>query len=115
VQQKMTTVPTTDPKQQQTNNMMLVMMPLMFAYFTISVPSGLALYWAVSNVIGIALQWIMFGKGNLSWKSLISFAPAPAASASPATTEQPSGAAAVGAVEKRAANGKSRSKRKDRR
>jgi YidC/Oxa1 family membrane protein insertase len=117
VQQKMTTVPTTDPRQQSTNNMMLFMMPLMFAYFTITVPSGLAFYWAVSNVIGIILQYVMFGKGNLTWRSLISFTPAPAASATPEAPAQQRADDGDSTIieEKRAGNGKSGSKRKDRR
>jgi hypothetical protein len=97
--------------------MMLFMMPLMFGYFTITVPSGLALYWAISNVIGIALQYIMFGKGSLTWKSLITLAPAPATGATPATPSQQQGGAsdATATVEKRTGNGKSGGKRKDRR
>lgn len=36
VLQKMSTVPTADPRQQSMNNMMLWLMPLMFAFFTLS-------------------------------------------------------------------------------
>lgn len=48
-------------QQQQTNNMMLWMMPVMFAWFTITVPSGLAMYWVVTNVIGIVMNWFVYG------------------------------------------------------
>ncbi len=65
VQQKMTTAPTTDPKQRSTNQMMLLMMPFMFALFTLTFPSGLALYWAISNVIGIGIQYLVTGWGYL--------------------------------------------------
>ncbi len=65
VQQKMTTVTSTDPKQQSQNQMMLWMMPLMFAFLTFSFPSGLALYWTASNVIGIAMQYLVTGWGGL--------------------------------------------------
>ena len=65
VQQKMTTAPSTDPKQQSTSRMMLLMMPFMFAMFTLMFPSGLALFWAVSNVIGIATQYKIMGWGYL--------------------------------------------------
>jgi YidC/Oxa1 family membrane protein insertase len=61
VQQKMTTAPSLDPRQQSTSSMMLLMMPLMFAMFTLMFPSGLALFWAVSNVIGIGIQYFITG------------------------------------------------------
>lgn len=65
VQQKMTTAPSTDAAQQSTSRMMLLMMPFMFAMFTLMFPSGLALFWAVSNIIGIATQYKMMGWGYL--------------------------------------------------
>ncbi len=65
VQQKMTTAPTTDPKQQAQSQMMLWMMPLMFAFLTLSFPSGLALYWVTSNVISIVMQYFVTGWGGL--------------------------------------------------
>jgi YidC/Oxa1 family membrane protein insertase len=65
VQQKMTMLPGADPKQQQTNQMLLWMMPLMFMFFTFQFPSGLALYWVVSNVIGIGIQYFITGWGGL--------------------------------------------------
>lgn len=46
-----------DPQQASMNNTMQLMMPLMFAYFTTQFASGLALYFIISNVVGIALQW----------------------------------------------------------
>jgi len=61
VQQKMTTAPSVDPKQQSTARMMTVMMPFMFGILTLMFPSGLALFWAVSNVIGIVSQYVFAG------------------------------------------------------
>jgi len=61
VQQKMTTAPTVDPRQQSTNRMMTLLMPLMFGFLTLMFPSGLALYWAVSNIIGIITQYFVTG------------------------------------------------------
>jgi YidC/Oxa1 family membrane protein insertase len=61
VQQKMTTAPTADPRQQSTNRMMTLLMPLMFGFLTLMFPSGLALYWAVSNIIGIITQYFVTG------------------------------------------------------
>jgi YidC/Oxa1 family membrane protein insertase len=61
VQQKMTTAPAVDPRQQSTNRMMTLLMPLMFGFLTLMFPSGLALYWAVSNMIGIVTQYFVTG------------------------------------------------------
>ncbi|MFC1977834.1 YidC/Oxa1 family membrane protein insertase [Chloroflexota bacterium] len=65
VQQKMMMSPTADPKQQAQSQMMLWMMPMMFAFLTLSFPSGLALYWVTSNVISIVMQYFITGWGGL--------------------------------------------------
>ena len=65
VQQKMMMTPTADPKQQAQSQMMLWMMPMMFAFLTLSFPSGLALYWVASNVISIVMQYFVTGWGGL--------------------------------------------------
>lgn len=65
VQQRMVTMSSTDPRQRQQNQMMLWMMPLIFAYFTLQFPSGLALYWVVSNLFSIAIQYKVTGWGEL--------------------------------------------------
>ncbi len=61
VMQKMTTMPTADERQASTNRMMLWMMPAMFGFFTLNFPSGLALYWVVSNVVGLVIQGFVTG------------------------------------------------------
>jgi YidC/Oxa1 family membrane protein insertase len=61
VQQRMTQGPAVDPRQESTNRMMLLMMPLMFGFLTLLFPSGLALYWAVSNIVGIITQYFVTG------------------------------------------------------
>lgn len=113
VLQKMSTVPTTDPQQQSTNKMMIWMMPLMFGFLTLAFPSGLALFWIVSNIIGIITQYFITGWGSL-------FVRAPKAPA--AQVETPESAAleeklAAEGVEQqeRVTHGKSRDKRKDHR
>lgn len=65
VMQKMTTIQTTDPSQQSQNQIMLLMMPLMFGMLTLSFPSGLALYWVASNIIGIVMQYFVTGWGGV--------------------------------------------------
>lgn len=64
-QQKMMTFPSSDPRQRQTNQIMLWMFPLMFGFFTLQFPTGLALYWVVTNVVGISIQYFVTGWGGL--------------------------------------------------
>ena len=66
VQQKMMTPPAADSRQQAQSQMMLWMMPLMFAFLTLSFPSGLALYWVASNIISIVMQYFVTGWGGLA-------------------------------------------------
>ena len=63
--QKMSVVPSADPRQNQTNTMMLWMMPLMLTFFSFQLPSGLALYWVASNLIQMGIQYFITGWGNL--------------------------------------------------
>lgn len=69
LQQKMSTMPTDDPRQQQMNNTMQWMMPMMFGFFTVSFASGLAIYWFISNAISIVIQYFVTGWGSLTWFS----------------------------------------------
>ncbi len=79
VMQKMsqTTPPGNDPQQAFTNQMMM-MMPILFTYFTLTLPSGLSLYWVTSNVLQIIQQYFVTGWGGLKLK------PTPAERSSPA-------------------------------
>ena len=63
--QKMTMMPSADPRQSQTNQMMLWMMPIMLMFLSFSLPSGLALYWVASNIIQMVIQYPMTGWGTL--------------------------------------------------
>jgi len=65
IQQKMVTPTAADPKQAAQSRMMLWMMPIMFAFFTLQFPSGLALFWVTSSVIRIGIQYFMTGWGGL--------------------------------------------------
>jgi membrane protein insertase Oxa1/YidC/SpoIIIJ len=56
------------------------MMPLMFGYFVMVSPSGLGLYWLISNLIGVAQYW-MVGSPQT---------PAKASALPPATTKKKS-------------------------
>ncbi len=65
-QQKMVIAPSVDPKQKAQSQMMLWTMPLMFGLLSLTLPSGLALYWTVSNVITIVIQYFVTGWGGLA-------------------------------------------------
>jgi len=66
VQQKMVVAPAADPKQKAQSQMMLWTMPLMFGFLSLTLPSGLALYWTVSNGITIIIQYFVTGWGGLA-------------------------------------------------
>ena len=58
-------------QQAQMNQMMQWMMPAIFAWFVLTVPAGLGVYWGASTIIGIILQWVFVGPGDFTWASLI--------------------------------------------
>jgi len=63
-QQKMTTAPPTTPGKEggsaeQTQKMMTIMMPLLIAFMSFTLPSGLTLYWLVSTLLGIGQQYFI--------------------------------------------------------
>ena len=118
IQQKMTTFPSADPRQQSMSNMMLWLMPMMFALWTFMFPSGLALYWVVSNVVGIAMQYRISGWGSLTvpWRRAApAVAGAPAAGPQTAALSQPAETSPAEAQGKEVGRGKYRDKRQVRR
>jgi YidC/Oxa1 family membrane protein insertase len=54
--QQMMTPPNPDPQQASMNSMMKIM-PIMFGYFSLIVPSGLTLYWFTSNLLALIQQY----------------------------------------------------------
>ena len=55
-QQKMTSAATAiTPEQKQQQQMMMIMMPLMMLFFFYDMPSGLVLYWTISNLLMIGM------------------------------------------------------------
>ena len=71
VLQKVTMLPATDDKQRAQNSMMNFLMPLMFGYITLTLPSGLGLYYVLSNVIGVIMQYMYVGRGPVNLRALI--------------------------------------------
>jgi YidC/Oxa1 family membrane protein insertase len=86
-QQKVMTPPSADPQSQAMNKQMGLMMPLMFGYFVLVSPSGLGLYWLISNLIGVAQYW-MVGKPEIKTTAMTtSGVPAKPAAKQPASTK----------------------------
>ena len=54
--QKMSPTPVADPMQQK----VMMFMPVMFTFFFLWFPSGLVLYWLVSNLITIVQQQLIY-------------------------------------------------------
>jgi YidC/Oxa1 family membrane protein insertase len=55
VQQAMTSGSIPDPTQRK----VMYLMPILFTYFFINLPSGLVLYWLVNNLLGIGQQYLI--------------------------------------------------------
>jgi YidC/Oxa1 family membrane protein insertase len=55
LQQWLTPAQGMDPAQRQ----MMMLMPIIFTFMFVNFPSGLVLYWLVSNVLGIVQQYVM--------------------------------------------------------
>jgi len=127
VQQRLATPAATDPRTQSTNQMMLWMMPLMFAFFTLQVPSGLGVYWAMSNIIGVVMYYFAHGPEPINWRTVLlppSGAPAgqqanrregpPPKEKEPAEEPVEADQPTEGKRKKRLRHGRSRGKRKNR-
>jgi YidC/Oxa1 family membrane protein insertase len=71
IMQKMSMLPTTDEKARAQAQLMNFMMPLLFGWITLTLPSGLGLYYALSNIIGMVLQYWYVGGGPFNWKALL--------------------------------------------
>ncbi len=64
IQQRMMMQPTSDP-QQRTTQQMLQFMPLLIFFFAVQYAAGLALYWVVSTLFSITVQYFVTGFGQL--------------------------------------------------
>ena len=78
IQTKLTTPPAANPNDQSAamSKMMSVYMPLLLGWFALTFPSGLAVYFITSNLLGIA-QYAMMGRAN--WRNLLPGGNKPAA------------------------------------
>jgi YidC/Oxa1 family membrane protein insertase len=91
-QTKTTVTVATDERMKAQQQMMTWMLPLMFAFFALSFPSGVSLYWVVNSIVGIAFNVATYGFPLLKIEPIFEVrppAPAPAlaeAQATPART-----------------------------
>ena len=85
VQQKMSVTPNANPQVQQQQQMMAWMLPMMLVFITLSLPSGVSVYWVVTNIFSLFVSYYVYGKA-FNWRQILSLAPpAPA----PTAVEKP--------------------------
>ena len=118
-QTKTTVTVAADDKAKAQQQMMAYMMPLMFAFFALSFPIGVAVYWVVNSIVGIAFNVLTYGFPLLKIEPVFKArVPAPRTPATPSTAaavSSPVAADVQTARELRTANGLGRSKRQNRR
>ena len=64
-QQRIMQPPAMSDQQRQQQQIMLFIFPIMLGFLAFTFPSGLAIYWMVSNLITIGMQGFISGWGNL--------------------------------------------------
>lgn len=113
LQTKTTVSYATDERAKAQQQMMNWMLPFMFAFFALSFPSGVSLYWTVNSIVGIAFNVMTYGFPALGIQPVFNL-PTPAA-ARLATATVESAPASQPARELRTPHGPGRSKRQNRR
>ena len=77
VQQKLSTTRSVakDDRQASVNRTMIWILPIMFGFFSLQVPSGLSLYWFVTTLFTIVAAYIYNGPENFRWRQLFTMEP----------------------------------------
>jgi YidC/Oxa1 family membrane protein insertase len=106
IQSKLMTPPSTNPKDQSAmmGNMMNIYMPVLMGYMSLTMASGLSLYFLISNVVSVA-QYAILGKVN--WSNLLPKFGQAAETAALSSGTKPSNAN----LNKSSKNGKSKGKK----
>ena len=120
VSQKQISQPAPDPQQQSMQSMMQIMMPLVFGFIALTLPSGVGLYFLTTSLISIPIQYYVYGWGNLRRQPAAQAPSKKAAKPEKQKAEAPvvgdtPVAEQVSNPKEGARHGKSGSKRKDRR
>ena len=113
IQSKTTVTTATDERARAQQQMMNVMLPLMFAFFALSFPLGVSLYWVVNSSAQIGFNILTYGLPAFGIEPVVKARHAPLAIS--AAAPAPEAAATTSARELRTANGSGRSKRQNRR
>jgi YidC/Oxa1 family membrane protein insertase len=77
VQTRLSATPAATAQQHQQQQMMTWMMPLVMVWITLSLPSGVGVYWVTSTVFQVFASFAVYGR-TMSWRTLLPM-PAPAA------------------------------------
>lgn len=75
VQTRLAATPATTPQQQQQQQMMTWMMPLVLVWITLALPSGVGVYWVVSNIFSVFASYWVYGR-RMTLRSLLPMAAA---------------------------------------
>lgn len=123
-QSKTTVSYATDERARAQQQMMAWMLPFMFAFFALSFPSGVSLYWTVNSIVGIGFNIVTYGFPALGLKPLLDVRGRPPSTAASPTTggaqlaparQGPGTSAPDPAPESRTPHGPGRNKRQNRR
>ena len=112
-QSKTTVTTATDERARAQQQMMNVMLPLMFAFFALSFPLGVSLYWVVNSTAQIGFNILTYGLPAFGIEPIVKARTAPLPTS--AAVSAPEAAATTSARELRTVNGSGRSKRQNRR
>ena len=115
-QSKTTVSVSTDERARAQQQMMQWMLPLMFMFFSFGFPSGVSLYWVVTSIVSVGFNVATYGFPLLGIKPLVA-PPKPRAPREVTVSPDGSGSSRPKPARelRTAQNGKSRSKRKNRR
>ncbi|HUF53437.1 MAG TPA: YidC/Oxa1 family membrane protein insertase [Dehalococcoidia bacterium] len=83
IQQRLSITPNASPQMQQQQQMMTWLLPMMLVFITLSLPSGVGVYWVISNIFSLFASYYVYGRRILTWRQLLPVpidAPAPTAS-----------------------------------
>jgi YidC/Oxa1 family membrane protein insertase len=69
--------PARDERTASMNRTMLWMLPILFGWFTITVPSGLGIYWLITSLFSIVTTYSYNGRPRLSLRWFVSTDPLP--------------------------------------
>jgi YidC/Oxa1 family membrane protein insertase len=70
VQQKVSMQPAMNEQMRQQQALMTWMMPMVIAIVTLGLPSGVGIYWVVSNIFSLFVSYYVYGR-EFNWRNLL--------------------------------------------